>query len=80
MVGNYPNDTSELPDSFKTKAVLSTTRASSTQLHHDLDTDFTELFIGISVVRLDAQCDRGVKRQILTNYIANALAVAMLRI
>ena len=61
MVGNYPNDTSELPDSIKTKAVLSTTLASSTQLHHDLDTDSTELLIGISVVRSDVQCDRGVK-------------------
>ena len=61
MVGNYPNDTYELPDSMKTKAVLSTTLASSTQLHHDLDTDSTELLIGISVVRSDAQCYRGVK-------------------
>ena len=60
MVGNYPNDTSDLPDQIKTKAVLSTTLTSSTQLHHDLDTDSTELLIEISVVRSDAQCDRGV--------------------
>ena len=54
MVGNYPNDTFDLQDSIKTKPILSTTLASSTQLHHDLDTDSTELLMGISVVRSDA--------------------------
>ena len=60
MVGNYPNDTSDLPYFIKTKAVLNTTLASSTHLHHDLDTDSTDLLLGMSLVRSDAQCDRGV--------------------
>ena len=67
MVGNYPDNTSDLPDQIKTKAVLNTTLASSGQLHHDLDTDFTDVLIGISVVTSDAQCDRGVNN-ILTYF------------